>query len=43
MTKLKKLLGCALLTSFASAATLSAGVVTAVAMGDFTTPGTLNF
>ncbi len=43
MTKLKKLLRCALLAGFASAATLSAGTVTAVTMGDFTTPGTLDF
>lgn len=43
MTKLKKLLGCALLASFAAATTLSAGTVTAVTMGDFTTPGTLDF
>ena len=43
MTKFKKMLGGVLLAGFASAATLSAGTVTAVTMGDFTTPGTLNF
>jgi len=43
MTKLRKLLGWALLAGFASAATLSAGTVTAVTMANFTTPGTLDF
>jgi hypothetical protein len=43
MTKLAKLLGCVLLTGFASAAALSAGTVTPATMGDFTTPGTLTF
>ena len=43
MTKLKKLFGCALLASFAGATTLSAGAVTPATMGDFTTPGTLDF
>lgn len=43
MTKLEKLLSCALLAGFASAATLSAGTVTVATMGDFTTPGTLDF
>ncbi|MDA0206153.1 MAG: PEP-CTERM sorting domain-containing protein [Acidobacteria bacterium] len=43
MTKLKKLLGCALLAGFVSAMTLSAGVVTPVTVVDFPTPESLTF
>jgi hypothetical protein len=43
MTKLRQLLGGALLAGFAAAATLSAGAVTTITMGSFATPGTLDF
>lgn len=43
MTRLRKLLDRVLLAGFAAAATLSAGTVTNVTMGSFTTPGTLDF
>jgi hypothetical protein len=43
MTRLRNGLGCALLVGFASAAVLSAGTVTTVTMGNFTTPATLDF